>query len=214
MRTVLLLLFLALPAAATAAIYKYVDKDGATRYTDQPPSKNAKPMDLPPLQTFDGGSSASEDDEEDAATLEAVPAGQRYARVTLTAPAADQVFNAGNPTVSASADTDPALRPEHKIVFLVDGLPFPAAGGSTSAEISGLTRGAHSIQAVVMNASNAIQAQSEAVSIHISPPSTLQPGFSDQAPPSTGNPAPNPRGITGPTAPAAPSRPPVFTPPS
>lgn len=210
MRTVLLMVLLTLSGTATAAIYKYVDKDGATRYTDQPPSKNAKPLDLPPPSTFGSGTPV---DDDSTAPIEAVAANQRYNRVVLIAPAAEQVFNSGNPTITATAEVDPALQAEHKVVFLVDGLPFPAQGGGTSAEISGLTRGTHSIQAVIMNASNAIQAQSEAVSIHLSPPSNLQPAFSDQAPPSDGNPAPNPRGISRPSTPAPPTRPPVFTPP-
>lgn len=209
------LLLLSLPSMASAAIYKYVDKDGVTRYTDNPPSKNAKPLNLPPPSVIGVDVPSDDDadasDDKDAPNIEA--ASFRYGRVVLTSPSAEQVYNTGNPTVSAAANIDPGLQPEHKVVFLVDGLPVPAAGGTTSAEISGLTRGTHSIQAVVMNAGNAIQAQSEAVSIHISPPSSLQPSFSDQAPPASGNPAPNPRGVTGPTAPAPPSRPPVFTPP-
>lgn len=214
MRTVLPVVLLMLSWTATAAIYKYVDKDGITRYTDQPPSKNAKPLDLPPPSTFGSSTPADEADSDPTrATREAVVANRRYNRVALAAPAAEQVFNTGNPTITAAAEVDPALQPEHKVVFLVDGLPFPAPGGETSAEISGLARGTHSIQAVIMNASNAIQAQSEAVNIHLSPPSNLQPAFSDQAPPSGGNPAPNPRGVTGPSAPAPPSRPPVFIPP-
>lgn len=48
-RKALLITLCLLPSMATAAIYKYVDENGVTRYTDQPPvSKPAATVDIKP----------------------------------------------------------------------------------------------------------------------------------------------------------------------
>ena len=178
MRLLALLLFL-VAGSAIAAVYKHVDENGTIRYTDQPPSKNAKPLDLPPVQTIGSDAVASEADtsKEEEESPGATPARAGYTRVELTSPSADQVFNNANPQVLASITIEPDLQPGDRVIFLVDGLPFAAPAGQTSTELSGLERGSHSVQAVVVNASNAIQAETDAASFHLHQPSSAKPEF-------------------------------------
>lgn len=203
-----LALLAALPLLATAEIYKYVDENGVTRYTDKPPSKDAQPMHLPALQTYSN-------DSNDGVVSKDTPApdpdgvlargGASYSGVELVAPSPDQVFNTGSGSITAAANVNPGLQAGHSLVFLVDGLPFTAPPGQTSAELSGLARGTHSLQAVVMDDGNRIQAQSAAISFHMHQPSTLQPTF-DPTPGSATTPSQSPQPAV---APGQRTRPPI-----
>lgn len=201
----MLALLAALPFAAAAEIYKYVDSNGVIRYTDKPPSKDAKPVELPPLQTY-GNNSAPREDVSEPEPSEPTPATPAaYDAVELIAPTADQVFNTGSGSIGAAANVSPELQAGHSLVFLVDGLPFPAGPGQTTAQLTGLLRGTHSLQAVVLDGASSIQAQSNPINFHMHQPSTLQPGF-DPTPGSA------PRPSSGPATPTAPgklTRPPI-----
>lgn len=163
---------------AFGAVYKHVDENGTIRYTDQPPSKDAKPIILPPVQTIGSDAVApSAEEGEEETKPGAAPARSGYSRIELTSPTADQVFNNANPQVLASVTIEPELQPGDRVIFLVDGLPFAAPAGQTSTELSGLERGSHSVQAVVVNASNAIQAETDAASFHLHQPSSAKAEF-------------------------------------
>lgn len=174
---VMLSLFLlaALPGAAVAEIYKYVDKDGVIRYTDTPPSEDAKPVDLPPLQTYsnDGAVPYDSENEDPDSVLQLQSAG--YSRLELTSPAPEQVFNQAEPQVIVSVQLEPDLEEGHRMVFLLDGEPVPAPAGRTSLTLGNLDRGTHSLQAQVMDSRDSVQIQSETISFHLHQPSQLRP---------------------------------------
>jgi hypothetical protein len=171
----LLTVLAVLPQTALAEIYKYVDENGVTRYTDKPPSKDAKPLTLPPLQTYTGAgiSPTVESSEPGEGVLPTEVSG--YSGIELLSPADQQVFNNANPIVTASAAVTPGLQDGHRVVFLVDGLSFPAPPGQSSVELTELDRGSHSVQAVVMDAQDNIQAQSNVVSFQLNQPSIQRP---------------------------------------
>lgn len=164
-----------LPALATAEIYKYVDEHGVTRYTDKPPSKDAKPLVLPPLQTYTGAgiSPTVETSEDDNGALRAEAFD--YRGIELVSPSDQQVFNNASPVIMASATVNPGLQDGHRVVFLVDGQSVSAPPGQTSMELTELERGSHSLQAVVMDAQDNIQVQSSVVSFQLNQPSLQRP---------------------------------------
>jgi hypothetical protein len=166
---------LLLPLAVGAEIYRYVDEDGVVRYTDKPPHQDAKPVELPAVQTYTSDDGYVRDDADPAEEPGAVPEQAGYRGVQLISPAPDEVFQNADPQVTASAQVEPGLQPGHRLVFLVDGQSYPAAPGQSSLLLSGLARGSHTLQAVVMDASDRVQAESESRSFHLSPPSALQP---------------------------------------
>lgn len=202
-RAGLLLLLAALPLAAMAEIYKYVDQNGVTRYTDKPPNKQATPVELPPIQTYTSDAALDEPPADLEDTQQAEPAA--ITTVELLAPTPEQVFNTGSNSVTATAGVSPGLPAGARLVFLVDGQAHTAAEGQLSAELTGLSRGSHSLQAVVMDAANNIQGQSGLINFHMHQPSNLQPGF-DPTPGSAPRPSPVP---STPTAPGRRTRPPV-----
>jgi hypothetical protein len=180
LRLLMFALMAALPLMAAAEIYKYVDSDGVIRYTDQPPSKDARPVELPPLQTYTGPDYAPVDEDagevgRDSILLPRPTSGGGYVGIELVSPAANQVFNNANPVITASALVNPELQPGDRVVFLVDGLPYPAPAGLTSVALTELERGSHTIQAVVMDSQENIQIQSETVDFQFNQPSTLRP---------------------------------------
>jgi hypothetical protein len=208
----LLTALVVLPQTALAEIYKYVDENGVTRYTDKPPSKDAKPLTLPPLQTYTGAgiSPTVESSEPGEDVLPKEVSG--YSGIELLSPADQQVFNNANPIVTASAAVKPGLQDGHRVVFLVDGLLFPAPPGQTSVAIGDLVRGSHSLQAQVRDASDQVQIQSESINFHLSQPSLQQPLPDLTVTPGTNNPdytgdgQPDPI-VPTPTGPRPPARP-------
>jgi hypothetical protein len=116
---------------------------------------------------------------------------------------------------ASSAQVEPGLQPGHRLVFLVDGQSFPAAPGQTSMVLSNLERGSHSLQAVVMDEADNVQAQSDSINFHLSPPSLLQPPSDLTVIPGPNNPDytgddipdPVPARPTGPRPPAKPKVP-------
>ena len=177
-RFLILLTLIALPLAAAAEIYKYVDQDGVVRYTDKPPSKDARPMDLPPPQTYTSGDGYRREDMdsgEDVPESILTTAPLSYGGIELTSPTDDQVFNNADPQILASVQVQPELQPGHRVVFLVDGLPFPAPAGQTSIQLGGLDRGSHALQAAVMDERDAIQVQSASITFHLHQPSIQRP---------------------------------------
>ena len=187
MRPILGTLLLLLPLVTGAEIYKHVGEDGVIRYSDEPPSKDAKPVELPPVQTFstdDTGTydSSSEGEEEETPASILMRESASYAGIQLVSPTAEQVFNQANPEVNASAVVEPGLAQGDRVVFLVDGLPVPAPEGQTSVSLANLDRGSHTVQAVVMDRNDAIQIQSETINFHLHQPSRLRPAPANSMP--------------------------------
>jgi hypothetical protein len=215
-RTLVWLAFALLPLAAGAEVYKYVDENGVVRYTDTPPHPGAQPIRLPEVQTYTTDDIyVREAVPPDSDAVEPEAADGAYASIQLTAPEPEQVYNNANPQVTASVELDPGLRPGHRLVFMVDGTAHPAPPGQTSTVLSGLERGSHSLQALVLDASDRIRAQSESLNFHLSQPSLLQPQSdlmvvpNANSPDYTGDgiPDPIPARPTGPRPPAKPKVP-------
>ncbi len=213
MRRLVGLVLVLAPLAAGAGVYKYVDENGVVRYSDTPPHPGAKPTQLPAVQTYTSDDGYVREDSQEAADVpETQTPPEDYRSVQLTAPAPEQVYNNANPQVTASAQIEPGLQPGHRLVFLVDGQQYAPAPGQNSLVISGLARGSHSLQAVVMDASDRIQAQSESLNFHLSQPSLLQPQSdlmvvpSASSPDYTGDGIPDPAPAT-PTGPRPPAKP-------
>ncbi len=165
----------AMPLLSAAEIYKYVDENGVTRYTDKPPSKEAKPVVLPPLQTYTGAGISPTVEAPATEDVPEPPKQASYQGIELVSPTDNTVFQGASPSVRASAVVNPGLAQGDRVVFLVDGRSFPAPEGQTSLELNELERGSHSLQAVVMDAQDNIQVQSQVVNFQLSQPSILQP---------------------------------------
>lgn len=179
MRTLLLVACLALSLpAASQEIWRWVDKNGVVHYSDSPDSPDAKLISVIEPSTYESAaatpavaSGGSQDEEQP----EALP----YDSLAIVSPSPDQVFFGGDATVTASADLGGTLRPDHSVVFFLNGERRPADG--LSLELPNLPRGSYFLRASVLDQNGSPVITSPQTTFHVRMPSILSPQ-SPQAP--------------------------------
>jgi hypothetical protein len=155
-------------AALSATVYKWVDEDGVTHYSDQP-HENAQKMQLTEPQTY----SAPRTPRAQQAAADK-PAAYTYS-CQVVQPANDQTFP-NVTSVTVGAQVSPSPQSGDQLFLLLDGtrVPnFPAGGGSIT--INPIDRGTHSLQAVVQDSNGKVVCQSASVSFTVLQPSVLNP---------------------------------------
>jgi hypothetical protein len=185
MRIALILAGLMLTLAAESQeIYRWVDKDGVVHYADQPGAADAERVEI-------ANSNEYQAQEYTPSVSSGQPAAQAvYTSLTITQPAADEVFFGGDAVVTAAADVVGELHSDHTLVFFVDGNRVPAEGGS-SVELPRLERGTHFLRASVLDQNGAPLISSPQISFHVRMPSINTPQ-SPQAPKPPPKPKPKP----------------------
>lgn len=169
------LLLASLPAVA--GVYRWTDDKGVVHYSDAPPSPNAKPAELPALQTFDSKSLAK-----------GAPVGSvgTSADNTATAAASDSAADTGPRPVITSPENEATLRDDSgqvtvqvsapsgaSLVYYLDGAaqnapPTP----STSFLIEGVERGTHTLEVAAVSAEGKEISRSAKVTVYYMPPRT------------------------------------------
>ncbi|MFA5939983.1 MAG: DUF4124 domain-containing protein [Sinimarinibacterium sp.] len=109
-----LLFVLSVPASADD-IYRDVAPDGSVRYTDRPPHKRAKPIQLPPLSGVTPGKG-----QRTFYTAEALRVAARFA-VSVESPTPGQVLRTGVDRAVAAASVMPGLVAGFRLIYLLDG---------------------------------------------------------------------------------------------
>jgi hypothetical protein len=168
MRNPLITALLMLAGAATAAdgdkVYRYTDANGVVHYTDKPPEKNAKPVNLPRLQTIPRSDVSK--------SLGATGGGREVTQFTVAfdSPTPDQVFREPGAAVPVSVNVMPGLIGGYGLLYSVNGKPINEAPSfSTSVAVPGLERGSHVITVALVDAKRTPQAQAS-VTVHMKPP--------------------------------------------
>lgn len=164
----LLLLLLSLPTLSQAGqVYRYTDDKGVVHYTDKPPSKDAAPTALPPIQTFKSNNVVKE--------IQAVEkkAAVKNFSLSIESPTPDQNYREPNPDVSVSVRVMPGLVGGHGLLYYVDGkLQDEAPSFNTQHTVQGLERGSHTIDVSLVNALREEQARTS-VTVHVKSPSAI-----------------------------------------
>lgn len=156
----LFLLLLPLTAASEGEIYKIVDKDGNVTFTDQRPSSNAQPMELPPLSVIETDIQVPEEAGPESALAEAAEAlpltprelRRKYRDFRITSPQPEETFWGTANTVSVTWAASEPITEELTVFLFVDGdsQQVPADG---SAELV-LERGEHQVYAELRDSRN------------------------------------------------------------
>lgn len=175
MRILLILAGLALSlAAASQEIYRWVDKNGIVHYSDQPGSPNAELITVIEPNAYEGeaatpdsASGSSDSDEDEASSI------SPYESLSIVQPTPDEVFFGSDATVSVQADLQGTLRPDHSVVFFVNGNRRPAAG--LGIELSGLARGTYFLRASILDRHGAAVVTSQQTTFHVRQASTKNP---------------------------------------
>lgn len=175
MRTLLFtLMSVASTVAIAATVYKWVDDDGITHYSDQP-HEHAQKVELKAPQTYSAPKSPSVPVPRPDAGAATPPPGRVYQGCTISEPTNDQMFM-NTSTVTAGISIQPAVRPGDQVIVTLDGqrVPgVPADGGQFT--ITPVDRGTHSLQLVVQDGGGRSLCQSSPVTFHVHQPSLLNP---------------------------------------
>lgn len=166
------LLTVACTATAFAAtVYKWVDENGVTHYSDQP-HENAQKVTIAAPQTYSASKGLYN-------SSSPSPAGKApintYASCSVVQPANDSTFQ-NTSTVSVAAQSSPAPYGGDRMLLMLDGAKianFPGSGGAYT--IDPIDRGQHTLQAVIQDSTGKTVCQSASVQFTVLQASTLNP---------------------------------------
>ncbi len=173
MRTVLLLLaMLATPALADAqTVWKWVDEQGVTHYSDRPTPGATK------MELSVGGTGATESPPPAPlpSPRESSRSGPPYTTIAITTPSqGESIVNTGG-AVQVSVQLEPYLRPEHNLHVYLDGQRIEGSPNATSYSLSEVPRGEHTVEAVVTDRRGARLQSSGRVTFYVRQTSIANP---------------------------------------
>jgi hypothetical protein len=171
MRTlVFTLMCIATAVASGTTIYKWVDENGVTHYSDQPHS-GAQKIQVQAVQTYKAPAQRSAP----ITARTSAPAGPAYSTCVVSRPTSEEMF-LNTQTVPASVHVEPGLRPGDHVSVLLDGAPVPSEIPLDSPFVlTSVFRGAHSLVVKIEDASGAVVCQSPSVTFNVRQPSVLAP---------------------------------------
>ena len=165
------LMSVASAVALSATVYKWVDENGVTHYSDQP-HENAEKVQIKQPQTYSAGPLPAASRTSQASRPQQ-PANTYTCQVVQ--PTNDQSFP-NTTSVTVAAQFSPLPRGGDQVVSATRRYPvanFPQGGGSIT--LDPIDRGQHSLQAVVQDSTGKMLCQSTSVSFTVLQPSVLNP---------------------------------------
>lgn len=163
MKTMILILLGLTTAAHAATVYRWVDEDGTVHYSDTPHT-NAETIKLNEPNVYDAPRNLPKLEQ----SQESRPQTTGYQTLTFTRPEPESTIwnNQGN--FPASIRLEPALDTAagHKIQFKLDG-KVVATTQRLEWNFSGVNRGEHTVQAVVVNDRGKTLIQSDPVTLYL-----------------------------------------------
>jgi hypothetical protein len=161
-------ILLALAGTAFAQLYKSIDENGNVVYSDVPPSSDAVPVELPPINVIEAirvapPAPTSEQPES------ALPV--TYT-ISIVQPQPDQTFQ-NTREFPVSVSLEPALQPGHQVAISLDG-EVRVRGEELSALVTDVDRGEHRVTAAVVDAGGKPITTSQAVVIFVHRQSLFQ----------------------------------------
>jgi hypothetical protein len=149
-------------------VYKWVDKDGVVHYSNKPPTDDAKPAKLPPLQTYKGGTTPNLSKYDKPTSGK--PAAGGSAQIDVVTPTREETFRGGERTVPVGVVVTPALAEGQRLIYLLDGTPQASPTPDTSFALTNVERGSHTVSVTLIDASGNQLGSSAPVTFHVKPP--------------------------------------------
>lgn len=166
MLRVYILLLAVYVTGTSAQVYRWVDAEGQTHFSDRPLAGSDR-VDIP-------GGLATGNPESPTPELSATPLLGPYNGFEIVSPEANQTLRIDTASFPVSLLLDPPLMVGHRLELLVDGVPIAVEDPiGTQLSLSGLSFGTHVAEARILD-SNGVVARSAPVSFHLRKP--LPPG--------------------------------------
>ena len=171
LRFIVILLGLFASGFALAQAYKWTDADGVVHYSDRP-QPGATEVDLGKYSAPHGNSLARKPlpRRSSAANANATSA-FRYSSLEVVSPAAEQTLWNIEATLSVSLALSPALQSGHQVRVYFDGTPQEVAG--LSFQLQEVYRGAHNLQAEVVDQAGKVLIRSQPSRFYVQQTSVL-----------------------------------------
>lgn len=157
------LMLLALPA--TAEVYRYVDENGTVVFTDQRPSQDAQPMNLPELTVMESPKPAPASPG-DGSSDEGEQQGPVYPSLTMISPKREETFQGSGNTLPVRLVAREALRPDDQVVVFLDGQE-QGRFESLSVDLQQVPRGTHEVRVKVHDAADRVVGDTGPVTFHM-----------------------------------------------
>lgn len=164
----------AAPAAKTASgepddkVYRYTDDNGVVHYTDKPPAKDAKPVELPHIQTYH-----SKHINTRPAAAPPVKEAPKF-ELAINSPTPDQTVRSGT-DIAVSVSVLPGLVEGYGLVYSLDGAPQnEVPSGETSYTLKGANRGDHTVTVALIGPKKD-ELASTTITVHMLPPTVNKP---------------------------------------
>lgn len=175
MRTVVLLLaMLSAPALAdTQTVWKWVDKEGVTHYSDRP-MPGATKMELSTGNTTTTASPPPPPPPS-RSSRQSEPSEVQYSTFAITSPApGESIVNTGG-VVQVDVQLEPRLQPGHTLQVYLDGRAIDGAPNGTSYSLTDVPRGEHTLVAVITDPRGTRLLSSEPVTFFVRQTSIAKP---------------------------------------
>lgn len=158
-----------------ADVYRWIDEDGSTVFSDRPIEGAEKlelrePIIVPgqPLPRRTERLSPAEEAGDEP----------RYESMRMTMPTAGETFQNVR-EVPVSVDVQPGLAAGHRVQFLLDGAPHGAPVEGTATVLTEVNRGEHQISATILDAGGEVVLHAPSIVIYVQQASVLnRPGGS------------------------------------
>jgi hypothetical protein len=166
---VLLAVMMLVSAGAFAQVFKWVDAEGRTQFSDRP-QQDAETVGLKGVQPAPAEAVTPVGD-----PLKSAPKLGPYSAFEIMSPEPNQTLRQAQDTVPVSLLVTPPLMEGHHLELMFDGVPISvAASAGTQFSLTGVTFGSHQAYAQVRDPQNALVAATAVVTFHLRKP--IPPG--------------------------------------
>lgn len=152
---------------ATAEVYKWIDAEGNTHFSDMAPDNvpQAEKLVVPPVNT----STPSRQNHSATRSPRSTQMSSRYDTLTIISPQNDQAVRANDGSINVSCQLQPPLRTNrrHQIRFMLDGNLVGTPGSNCQLSLSNISRGAHTVSAEVVDTNGVSLIQSTPTRFHL-----------------------------------------------
>lgn len=134
---------------STTTVYKVINPDGSTSYSDQPQGTAATKIEIAPIRTIPAYKAFDTFD----TMPKTVTTDSAYQSLSILSPENGSAFHSGSGNIMVSTKIVPALRTEDSLRFLLDGNVIKTTK-SSSIQLSNISRGTHTIRVEVVTPQN------------------------------------------------------------
>jgi Domain of unknown function (DUF4124) len=171
---VIALTSLASGGAIAATVWKWVDKNGAVHYSDQP-GPGAVRVDLN-VQTYDAKESKIPSNRPITPQDSKTPVVPTYQKIEILKPVNEETFIGTGGLVSVSVQVDPGVQTGHSLRLELDGQRVSEPNSTaTEFQLKEVPRGAHTLLASIVTRDGQVMIQSTAVTFFVQQQTITRP---------------------------------------